>query len=73
MWSRPEPARTAATVAVLLGALALAGGIASAAPPPSPAPGPVTTSSPDEIADMVMDAIQQTGAPTTTPVPAPPN
>jgi hypothetical protein len=38
-----------------------------------PAPGPATSSS-DDLADMVMDAIEHDGplAPTTTPVPSPP-
>ena len=49
-------------------------GAASAQPTQPPAPGPATTSTPDELADMVMDAIQHgdAGAPTTTPAPAPP-
>jgi hypothetical protein len=55
-----------ATAAVLLGAPAVAAGAPSA--PPAPAQ-PITSSS-DEIADMVMDAIQQ--APPTLPVPPPP-
>lgn len=64
----------------LLSAVAVIGlslfaiGAASAEPTPLPAPGP-TTSSSDELADMVMDAIQP-GTPavtTTTPVPAPPH
>jgi hypothetical protein len=37
-------------------------------------PGPATTSTSDELADMVLDVIQHGGAaaPTTTVVPAPP-
>ncbi|HKP40618.1 hypothetical protein [Mycobacterium sp.] len=40
-----------------------------------PAPPTPTTSSSDELGDMVMDVIQHGGpaAPTTTPVPAPPH
>jgi hypothetical protein len=43
---------------------------ASAEPTQPPAPRPVTTSTSDELADMVMDVIQNGGpaAPTTTPV-----
>jgi hypothetical protein len=72
MWIRPRPGAIAAVTAVAFGALATAAGIALAAPSPAPTPGPETTSSSDEIADMVMDAIQRPAAPTTTPVPAPP-
>jgi hypothetical protein len=71
MWIRPRPAAIAGTT-VLFGALAVAGGIATAAPSPAPAPGPASTSSSDEIADMVMDAIQRPAGPTTPAVPAPP-
>lgn len=66
MWMR------AVAIAALFGALAWAGGVAAAAPRPTPAPVPPTTSSSDEIADMVMDAIQQSPPPPSTPVPAPP-
>jgi hypothetical protein len=40
---------------------------------PTTPPGPTTTSTSDELADMVMDVIQHgtPAAPTTTPVPAP--
>ena len=56
-------------VMVLIGLAGLAGGTAAADPTPPPAP-PGSTS--DELADMVMDALQPgSGAPTTTPV-APP-
>ena len=62
---------SAATGAVI-GLSAFAIGTAGADPIPPPAPGP-TTSSSDDLTDMVMDAIEQGGpaAPTTTPV-APP-
>ncbi len=62
-----------AVAGAVIGLSAFAIGTASAEPTPLPAPGP-TTSSSDDLADMVMDAIQQGGpvAPTTTPVPAPP-
>jgi hypothetical protein len=43
-----------------------------AAAEPLPTPPPVPGSTNDDLADMVMDAIQH-GAPTTTPVPAPPH
>jgi hypothetical protein len=62
---------SAAVAGVLIGLSASAIGTANADPaPPTP-----TTSSSDELADMVMDAIQHGGpaAPTTTPVPAPPH
>jgi len=65
MWIR------AAATATLFGALVVAGGVAAAAPTPAPAPGTPRTSSSDEIADMVMDAIQNQ-PPTTLPVPPPP-
>jgi hypothetical protein len=48
-------------------------GLANAKPPaPAPAPKP-TTSSTDELADMVMDAIGHPATPTTTPIAPPPN
>jgi hypothetical protein len=54
----------------LIGLAGLAGGTA-AAQPTTPAPAPPASTS-DELADMVMDALQPgSGAPTTTPV-APP-
>jgi len=61
-----------AAAGAVIGLLAFAIGTASADPIPPPAPGP-TTSSSDDLTDMVMDAIEQGGpaAPTTTPV-APP-
>jgi hypothetical protein len=56
----------------VIGLSAFAIGTASAEPTQLPTPGPGATSTPDELADMVMDVIQQGGpaAPTTTPVPA---
>jgi hypothetical protein len=56
----------------VIGLSVLAIGTASAEPTQPPAPGPTSTS--DELADMVLDAIQHgnPAAPTTTPVPAPP-
>jgi hypothetical protein len=62
-----------AVAGAVIGLSAFAIGTASAEPTPLPAPGP-TTSSSDDLADMVMDAIQHGGpaTPTTTPVPAPP-
>ncbi len=63
-----------ALVGAVIGLSAFAIGTASAEPTQPPAPGP-TASNSDELADMVMDAIQHGGpaAPTTTPVPAPPH
>ena len=66
MWMR------AVATAALFGALALFGGVAAAAPNPTPVPGTPNTSSSDEIADMVMDAIQQPAQSPATPLPAPP-
>jgi hypothetical protein len=58
-------------VMVLIGIAGLAGGTA-AAQPTTPAPAPPGSTS-DELADMVMDALQAgSGAPTTTPVAPPP-
>jgi hypothetical protein len=56
----------------VIGLSVFAIGTASAEPTQPPAPGPTSTS--DELADMVLDAIQHgnPAAPTTTPVPAPP-
>ena len=61
-----------ALVGAVIGLSAFAIGTAGADPIPPPAPGP-TTSSSDDLTDMVMDAIQHSGpaAPTTTPVPSP--
>jgi hypothetical protein len=61
-----------AAAGAVIGLSAFAIGTASADPTPPPAPGP-TTSSSDDLTDMVMDAIQHGGpaAPTTTPVPPP--
>jgi hypothetical protein len=63
-----------ALAGAVIGLSAFAIGTASAEPTQPPAPGP-TMSNSDELADMVMDAIQHGGpaAPTTTPVPAPPH
>ncbi|HXL61754.1 MAG TPA: hypothetical protein VN959_13980 [Mycobacterium sp.] len=63
-----------AAAAAVIGLSAFAIGTASAEPTQPPAPGPATTSTSDDLADMVMDVIQHGGpaAPTTTPVPAPP-
>ena len=60
---------------VLIGLSGLTMSPASAEPTQPPAPGPTTTSTSDELADMVMDVIQHgaPAAPTTTPVPAPPH
>jgi hypothetical protein len=62
-----------AMAGALIGFSAFAIGTAGADPAPSRAPGP-TTSSSDDLADMVMDSIQHGGpaTPTTTPVPVPP-
>jgi hypothetical protein len=58
-------------VLVLIGLSVLAGGTATAQPT-SPVPVPPGSTS-DELADMVLDAIQHgAAAPTTTPVPPPP-
>ena len=61
------------TVAVVsIGLSGLTGGIAGAEPS-SPVPAPPGSTS-DELADMVMDAIEHgAAAPATTPVPAPPH
>ncbi len=61
-----------AATGVVIGLSAFAIGTANADPTPPPVPDP-TTSSSDDLADMVMDAIQHGGpaAPTTTPVPPP--
>jgi hypothetical protein len=59
-----------AVAGAVIGLSAFAIGTASAEPTSPPVPGP-TTSSSDDLADMVMDAIQHGGpaAPTTTPAP----
>jgi hypothetical protein len=64
-----------AVVGAVIGVSAVAIGTAAADPNQPPAPGPTTTSTSDELADMVFDVIQHGGpaAPTTTPVPAPPH
>jgi hypothetical protein len=63
-----------AAAGAVIGLSAFAIGTASAQPTQPPVPEPATTSTSDELADMVMDVIQHDGpaAPTTTPVPAPP-
>lgn len=59
-------------LAVLFGLSGPMGGIADAQPS-TPAPTPAPASTNDELADMVMDAIDHGSAPTTTPpVPPPP-
>lgn len=59
-------------VAVLIGLTTASIGVASAEPS-SPPPGPTTTSTDDELVDMVMDAIEHGDpAPVTTPAPPPP-
>lgn len=64
-----------AVAGAVIGLSAFAIGTASADPTQPPAPAPSTTSTSDELTDMVMDAIQHGGpaAPSTTPVPAPPH
>jgi hypothetical protein len=64
-----------AVVGAVIGLSAFAIGTAAAEPNQPPAPGPATTSTSDELADMVFDVIQHGGptVPTTTPVPAPPH
>ncbi|MGY4713081.1 hypothetical protein ACXDF8_26645 [Mycolicibacterium sp. CBM1] len=69
---RSRPAVVAAAATVFFAGLGAAVGTAAAAPSPTPSPAPVTGSSPDEIADMVMAAIEQSPAATTPPVPPPP-
>jgi hypothetical protein len=60
-------------VAVLIALSALSAGTAGAEPS-TPVPPPPSTSTPDELADMVMDAIGHgSPAPSATPVPAPPH
>ena len=63
-----------AAAGAVIGLSAFAIVTASAEPTQPPAPGPATTSTSDDLADMVMDVIQHGGpaAPPTTPVPAPP-
>jgi hypothetical protein len=62
-----------AALAVLTG-LSVAFGGAAHAEPTTPSPGPATTSTDDELTDMVMDALAPgPTAPTTTPVPEPPH
>jgi hypothetical protein len=64
-----------AVAGALIGLSAFTIGTAAAEPNQPPAPGPTTTSTSDELADMVFDVIQHGGpaAPTTTPVPAQPH
>jgi hypothetical protein len=63
-----------AAAGAAIGLSAFVIGTASAEPTQPPAPGPATTSTSDDLADMVMDVIQQGGpaAPTTTPALPPP-
>ena len=60
-----------AVTGALIGFAVFAVGTANADPAP---PGPTTTatSTSDDLADMVMEVIDQGAAPTATPVPAPP-
>jgi hypothetical protein len=60
-----------AMAGVLIGLTVFAVGTAHAEPAQ---PGPTTTSTSDELADMVIDVIESGGVavPSTTPVPAPP-
>jgi hypothetical protein len=59
-------------VVVLVGLSVIPVGLANAKPPtPTPTPKP-TTSSTDELADMVMDALGHPPTPTTTPIAPPP-
>jgi hypothetical protein len=64
----------AAVTGTVIGLSVLAAGTANAQPTQPPGPPTPGTSTSDELADMVMDAIEQgeAAAPTTTPVPAPP-
>jgi hypothetical protein len=57
-----------AVAGLLIGLSVFAVGTASAEPAQ---PGPTTTSTSDELADMVFDVIEHSVVPTTTPVPAP--
>jgi hypothetical protein len=58
----------------VIGLSVFAIGPAGAEPTQPPLPEPATTSTSDELADMVMDAIQhgRPAAPSTTSVPSPP-
>ena len=65
---------SAVVAGVLIGISAVAIGSANAQPVPPPPPGPIQPGSTDqELADMVMDVIENGGpaVPTTTPLPAP--
>ena len=65
---------SAVVAGVLIGISAVAIGSANAQPVPPPPPGPIQPGSTDEeLADMVMDVIEDRDAtvPTTTPLPAP--
>jgi hypothetical protein len=68
------------TVRILLAVLAVLVGLSvgslgvAQADPSTPSPGPSTTSTDDELTDMVLDALAHgSAAPTTTPAPAPPH
>lgn len=59
-----------AAAAVLFVGVSVQGtGAASAQPVPTPPPGPGSTT--EELAEMVLDAIEHKGVPTTTVVPSP--
>jgi hypothetical protein len=57
---------------VLIGLWGASVGIGRAEPE-TPSPGPVTTSTDDELVDMVLDAIEQNQGSTATPAPDPPD
>jgi hypothetical protein len=62
----------AAMAGLFVGVTASGTGVASAQPVPAPPPGPVQPgSTTEELAEMVLDAIEYEGAPSTTAVPAP--
>lgn len=62
--------RAAALLAGLAGFFAVSGAVASAEPPPPANPG-AATSTPDELADMVMTVIESGVATPPAPVPPP--
>ena len=59
-----------AAAGAVIGLSAFTIGAASAQPTQPPAPGPATTSTSDDLADVIQHG--GPAAPTTTPVPAPP-
>jgi hypothetical protein len=72
MWGKQSTFEVAAAIAAVLLALSLGSASPAAADDPTPTPAPADTSSAEEIADMVMDAIgQDVTAPTTSVVVAP--